>query len=170
MTRRGDEVDEDVLEEGCYYLLRLGLTAEQLASHFSLPPARARELAKSYEAKVKTGVVTPGDFDRVFWEDVKKESEGDVKLTFLSEKGFHHGWKSELEKLDGPTLMSIYESSKDFLAADPNQKFLDFPPPKGYDPLAMDRELRKAVGVLQELLEDRWASEKRPGSRKAAKP
>jgi len=169
-ARDDAEVDEEVLEEGCYYLSRLGLTEEQLASHFGLLPGKADELAKSYEAKIRSGRVTPGDFDRVFWEDVKKEAEGDVKLTFLSEKGFHHAWKSELEKLDGPALMSIYESSKDFLNADPNQKFLDFPPPKGYDPLAMDREIRKAVRVIQELLENKWASEKRSGSHKAAKP
>jgi len=169
-ARDNAEVDEEVLEEGCYYLSRLGLTDEQLASHFGLPPGKADELAKSYEAKIKSGKVTPGDFDRVFWEDVKKEAVGDVKLTFLSDKGFHHAWKSELEKLEGPALMSIYESSKDFLNADPNQKFLDFPPPKGYDPLAMDREIRKAVRVVQELLENRWVSEKRSGSHKAVKP
>jgi hypothetical protein len=165
-----DYVDEEVLEEGCYYLSRLGLTAEQLASHFGLQPAKADELTKSYEAKIKSGRVSPGDFDRAFWEDVKKEAEGDFKITFLSEKGFHHAWKSELEKLDGPALMSAYESSKDFLNADPNQRFLDFPPPKGYDPLAMDREIRKAVGVIQELLENRWALEKRSSNNKAVKP
>ena len=169
-VRDDAEVDEEVLEEGCYYLSRFGLTAEQLASHFGLPPGKADKLAKSYEAKIRSGRVSPSDFDRVFWEDVKREAEGDVKLTFLSEKGFHHAWKSELEKLEGPALMSIYESSKDFLNADPNQKFLDFPPPKGYDPLAMDREIRKAVGTIQELLENKWASEKSSGSRKAVKP
>ena len=170
MQAGDNEVDEEVLEEGCYYLSRLGLTYEQLESHFGLAPTKADELAKSYAAKIRSGKVTPGAFDRAFWEDVKKEAEGDVKLTFLSEKGFHHGWKSELEKLDGPALMSIYESSKDFLNADPNQRFLDFPPPKGYDPLAMDREIRRAVGVVQELLENRWASEKSSASHKAAKP
>jgi len=56
--------------------------------------------------------------------------------------------------------MSIYESSKDFLNADPNRKFLDYPPPKGYDPLAMDREMRKAVAAIEELLAERWAAEK----------
>lgn len=55
--------------------------------------------------------------------------------------------------------MSIYESSKDFLGSDPNQKFLDFPPPKGYDPLAMDREMRKAVEVIGELLAEKWKEE-----------
>ena len=154
------EMDEEVLEEGCYYLSRSGLSAEQLASHFGVPPSKVEALSKAYESKIRSGLVTPGDFDRVFWEDVKKEAEGDVKLTFLSEKGFHHAWKSELERLDGPALMSIYESSKDFLSADPNRKFLDYPPPKGYDPLAMDREIRKAVGVIEVLLNEKWASEK----------
>jgi hypothetical protein len=163
------EISEEILEEGCYHLSRLGLSAEKLAQHFEITPSRALALIRSYETKLKAGDVVPGDVDRTFWEDVKKEAEGDVKLTFLSEKGFHHAWRSELQRLDGPALMSIYESSKDFLGADPNQKFLDFPPPRGYDPLAMDRELRKAVGVIGELLAEKWNSEKGPGRPKPAK-
>ena len=162
-------MDEDVLEEGCYHLSRLGLTNDQLASHFQLEPSLVASLIRSYESKLKSGKVSPGDFDRVFWEDVKKEAEGDVKLTFLSEKGFHHAWKSELKKLDGPALMSIYESSKDFMNADPNQKFLDYPPPKGYDPLAMDREMKRAVEVIGELLAEKWKEEKAPSGGRAAK-
>lgn len=161
MPTEGDsEVSEDIMEEGCYHLSKLGLTDEQLAAHFEITPSRVSALVKSYESKLKARKVVSGELDRVFWEDVKKEAEGDVKLTFLSEKGFHHAWKTELEKLDGPALMSIYEASKDFLGADPNQKFLDYPPPKGYDPLAMDRELKKAVGVVGELLAEKWKKDK----------
>ena len=166
MPRADSEVGEDILEEGCYHLSHLGLSVDQLAAHFEITPAKARSSIRSYEGKLKSGEVTAGDFDQVFWEDVKKEAEGDVKLTFLSEKGFHHAWKSELVKLDGPSLMSIYEASKDFLSADPNQKFLDYPPPRGYDPLAMDRELRKAVEVIGELLSDKWNQENSPKSTK----
>ena len=165
-----EEMDEDVLEEGCYHLSHSGLSTEQLASHFGLSPSKVEELIESYESKIKSGKVSPGDFDRVFWEDVKKEAEGDMKLTFLSEKGFHHAWRSELRRLDGHALMSIYETSKDFLSADPNQKFLDYPPPKGYDPLAMDREIRKAVEVIEGLLGEKWGSEKNSPGSKAAKP
>jgi hypothetical protein len=154
------EVSAEVLEEGCYHLSKLGLTTEQLAAHFEISQPRVLALVKSYEAKMGSGKVSPGEFDRTFWEDVKKEAEGDVKLTFLSDKGFHHGWKSELQRLEGPALMSIYEASKDFLGADPNQRFLDYPPPKGFDPLAMDRELKKAVGVIGELLAEKWKTEK----------
>ena len=160
MSSDDDSVDAEVLEEGCYHLSRLGLTSDQLAAHFELSPSKVESLVASYEAKLKSGKVAPGDFDRVFWEDVKKEAEGDVKLTFLSDKGFHHAWKSELRSLDGPALMAIFETSKDFLNADPNQKFLDYPPPRGYDPLALEREVRKAVGAVGELLAEKWKQEK----------
>jgi hypothetical protein len=150
------EIDEAVLEEGCYYLSELGLSAEQVASHFEIRPDEATRLAASYSSKLRSGKVVADPFDRTFWADVKKEAEGDAKVTFVSEKGFHHAWKSELSKLDGEALMSIFESSKDFLNADPNQRFLDYPPPKGYDPLALDREVRKAIGILGELLDAKW--------------
>lgn len=155
------EISPEILEEGCYHLSKLGLSDQRIAVHFETSAAHVAELVKSYSAKLKSGKVTEGDFDRRFWEGVKKEAEGDVKLTVVSDKGFHHAWKSELERLDGRALMAIYESSRDFLGADPNQKFLDYPPPKGFDPLAMDREVRKAIAVLGELLERKW-KETRP--------
>jgi hypothetical protein len=154
-----DEVSDEVLEEGCYHLLMLGMSPEEVAEKFAITAPRVEDLRKTYAKKLSNGTVSEATFDRVFWESVKKEAEGDVKLTFLSGKGFHHAWKSELDKLDGPALMSIYEASKDFLGADPNQKFLDVPPPKGYDPLAMDRELRKAVAVIGEMLAEKWKAE-----------
>lgn len=150
------EINDEVLEEGCYYLSELGLTSDQISREFNISEAQAHKLAASYAAKLKSGRIVADPFDRTFWEDVKKEAEGDVKLTFVSDKGFHHSWKSELGRMDGGALMNIYESSRDFLDADPNQKFLDFPPPKGYDPLALEREVRKAVEVVGSLLEDKW--------------
>jgi hypothetical protein len=151
------EVSPEVLEEGSYHLSRLGLTTEAIAKHFETTPANISRLIESYSAKLASGQVSSDDFDRVFWEDVKKEAEGDVKLTFVSEKGFHHSWKSELSRLDGSTLMAIFESSKDFLSTDPNQRFLDVPPPQGFDPLALEREVRRAVAVISELIEEKWA-------------
>ncbi|QQG49261.1 MAG: hypothetical protein HY247_02825 [archaeon] len=163
-TAHEAEISDEVLEEGCYYLSQLGLSDEAIAERFESTPARVERLAKSYSDKLKSGEVVAGDLDKAFWEDVRKEAEGDVKLTFLSDKGFHHSWKSELSRLDGRALMGIFEASKDYVNADPNQKFLDFPPPKGYDPLAMDRELKKALPIIQELLEKAWASEKKAAS------
>lgn len=165
---RENDVGEDVIEEGCYYLSKLGMGGPEIAAHFELTPSKVAGLVRSYSSKLKSGKVTSAEIDRVFWEDVKKEAEGDVKLTFVSEKGFHHAWKSELRKLDGGALMSIYESSKDFLGTDQNQKFLDYPPPKGYDPLMLDREVKKAIGVVEELLQEKW-KERRSERRRSPK-
>lgn len=154
--QRPPEVDEAVLEEGCYHLSKLGLTRQEVAEHFEITAARAQRLAESYAAKLRSGEVVGDPFDSIFWEDVKKEAEGDVKVTFVSGKGVHHAWRSEIAKLDGPSLMSIYESSKDFVNADPNQRFLDFRPPAGYDPLAMEREVKKSLHVIDALLQEKW--------------
>ena len=159
-----DEVSEDVLEEGCYHLSKLGLVPAEIARHFEITEAEARNHASTYAQKLKDGKVSSDPFDARFWEDVKKEAEGDVKLTFVSDKGFHHSWKSEVSRLDPAALMNIYESSRDFLAADPNQRFLDYPAPKGYDPLASEREVKKSVEVIRSLLDELWKKEK-SGSR-----
>ena len=146
--------------------MKLGLTDSQVASHLETTPVKVTRLGRSYASKLRKGTVVPSEFDQAFWEGVKREAEGDMKLTFISEKGFHHAWMSELKKLDGPALMSIYEASKDFLGSDPNRKFLDFPTPKGYDPLALDREVRKAIEVIGGLLDEKWRAENRPEGRK----
>jgi hypothetical protein len=155
-----NEINEDVLEEGCYYLSKLGMPPAEIARHFEVEEREARSLASSYASKLKSGMVAADPFDLTFWQDVKKEAEGDVKLTFVSDKGFHHSWKSELKKLDGPALMSIYETSRDFLSTDVNQRFLEYAPPKGYDPLAKEREERKAVETIASMLEERWREDK----------
>ncbi len=159
------EVSDEVMEEGCYYLSELGLTSEQISSHFEISEPEVRKNTASYASKLKSGRIAKDPFDRAFWEDVKKEAEGDVKLTFVSDKGFHHSWKSELGRLDGTALMSIFETSRDFLSADPNQKFLDYPAPNGYDPLALEREVRKAVEVIGLLLEEKWKGSQTKGSK-----
>lgn len=151
------EVDDSVLEEGCYYLTELGVAAEQIAKNFGVTKRKVESLANSYAEKLRSRRVVPDTFDRTFWEDVKKEAEGDVKVTFVSERGIHHGWKSELRKLDGPSLMSIFEASKDFLNADPNQRFLDFEPPPGFDPLALEREVKKTVAIISDLMGEKAA-------------
>jgi len=156
MAGEPSEVDESVLEEGSYYLSQLGLTYDQIAAHFETAPDVVRKLISSYKRQLKSGRVVSDDFDRAFWEGVKREAEGDAKVTFVSNQGFHHAWKSELARLDGPALMSILEASKDFLNSDPNKKFLDYPAPKGFDPLALDREVQKSVGVVTEILEGKW--------------
>jgi hypothetical protein len=152
-----EQIEDSVLEEGCYYLGQLGLTSAAIARNFGTTAKRVESLSSAYAAKIKSGEVVPDPFDRTFWEDVKKEAEGDVKLTFVSQKGVHHGWKSDLRLLDGVSLMAIFEASQDFLNADPNRRFLEYKPPSGYDPLALEREVKKALDVISELLKEKGA-------------
>jgi hypothetical protein len=167
-----DEISEDVLEEGCYYLSKLGLGMSDIARRFEIDDEKARALAASYSKKLESHKIQSDSFDLQFWQDVKKEAEGDEKLTFVSDKGFHHSWKSEVSRLDPGALMNIYESSMDFLNADPNQRFLDYPAPKGYDPLASEREVKKAVQVVRSLLNElsRKGADNESGRREDNKP
>lgn len=155
----GNDIDDEVIEEGCYYLSKLGLSDEEIAKRFEIDLKKVKSLKSSYEEKIKCNKIIPDPYDKIFWEHVKKEAEGDTKLTFLSRKGFHHAWRSELEKLDAEALMEIYEASKEFLDMDPYQRLLNFQAPKGFDPLALQREVKRAVGIIYAILQDKWVND-----------
>lgn len=148
-----EDIDESVLEEGAYYLSKLDLEPEAIAQRFEIPKAHVLRHKTRFEEKLKRGDVLEVATDLAFWRSVKEEAEGNVKVTFVSHKGFHHGWRSDLEKLDGPSLLAIFDECKDFLNLDPNARFLQYSPPKNYDPLAMQREISKAVTVITSILE-----------------
>lgn len=156
-----DEIDDSVLEEGSYYLSKLDLDVDAIAERFEIPPSSVRRHKARYEEKLKMGEVVAADDDLAFWKNVKQEAEGNVKVTFVTDKGFHHAWRSDLEKIDGPSLLAIFESCKRFLNLDPNARFLEYSPPKNYDPLAMQREISKAVTVINSILENKWKREKK---------
>ena len=151
-----DEIDESVLDEGSYYLSKLDLDIDAIAERFELPAATVLKHKTRFEGKLKRGDAVETTEDLVFWRSVKEEAEGNVKVTFVTDQGFHHSWRSDLEKLDGPSLLAIFESCKRFLNLDPNARFLEYAPPKNYDPLAMQREISKAVTVLNSILEKKW--------------
>jgi hypothetical protein len=164
----GDEIDQDTLDEGCFYLSKLGLRAPQIAKRFELTTGEVGKRRARFTAKLKAGDAVESESDKRFWSDVMREAEGNVKVTFVTEKGFHHAWRTDLQKLDEQTLFSIYESCKHFLNLDPNARFLEYAPPKNYDPLAMQREIRNAVVVIGALLEDAGKPKKRqPGEKPA---
>ena len=162
-----DEIDDSVLEEGSYYLSKLDLDPAAIAERFEIPVSEVIKHKMRYEKKLTDGDALEVSTDLAFWRNVKEEAEGNVKVTFVTDKGFHHAWRSDLEKLDGPSLLAIFESCKRFLNLDPNARFLEYAPPKNYDPLAMQREITKAVTVINSVLETKWKAEK-PGKRPKA--
>jgi hypothetical protein len=157
-ARTGEESD-DPLDEGCYYLSELGLSAKEVAKRFEIPVREVVQRKKRFGEALRSGRLVEEPMSREFWKSVREEAEGNIKVTFVSGKGFHHAWRSDLMKLDGQTLLSIYESCKEFLNLDPSARFLQYDAPKNYDPLAMQREIAKAVVVIGNLLEDKWKEE-----------
>jgi hypothetical protein len=158
-----DEVADDTLDEGCYYLSKLGLSPAQVAERFEIPAAEAQKRKKRFEARLKSGELVEEPVSMDFWKSVREEAEGNVKVTFVSGKGFHHAWRSDLKKFDGQTLLAIYESCKDFMNLDPSARFLQYDAPKNYDPLAMQREVMKAITVVENILLERGKRKKGGG-------
>jgi hypothetical protein len=154
-----DGVDDDTLDEACYYLSKLGLTPAEIAQRFEVPEEDVTQRTSRFASRLAKGEIVEDEASMVFWKSVREEAEGNVKVTFVSGKGFHHAWRSDLRKMDGPTLLTIYDSCKDFLNLDPNARFLQYDAPKNYDPLAMQREIAKAVVVVGNLLEEKWKAE-----------
>jgi hypothetical protein len=164
-TARPEGADDSTLDEGCYYLSKLGLTAKEVATRFEITEREVLIRQKRFKTGLEAGTIAE-DIGLDFWRSIKEEAEGNIKVTFVSGKGFHHSWRNDLRKFDGPTLLAIYESCKDFLNLDPNARFLQYDAPKNYDPLAMQREVSKAVVVLGGLLEEKWKAEGKPKKRR----
>jgi hypothetical protein len=152
-------IDEGILDEGCFYLTSLGMTPREVAARFEISESQVKKRGGRFEKMLMEGKVPEEAISADFWRSVREEAEGNVKVTFVSEKGFHHSWRSDLKKLDGATLLSLFESCKSFLSLDPSARFLEYNTPKNYDPLAMQREISKAVVVLGALLEEKWKEE-----------
>ena len=91
-----DEIDDSVLEEGSYYLSKLDLDVDAIAERFEIPPAQVLRHKTRFEGKLERGDVIEVDTDLAFWRNVKEEAEGNVKVTFVTDKGFHHAWRSDL--------------------------------------------------------------------------
>ncbi len=55
--------------------------------------------------------------------------------------------------MEGTALMAIFETSKKFLDFDMYKPYLGSKPPVGYDPMALQRQVKRAVDLIQEILQ-----------------
>jgi hypothetical protein len=148
------------LEEACYYLRKKGLSFQEVSKALEIPETQANLLFEAYKSRVENGTVVESEVDRNLWEDVYNDSVGNEKITFARENGFYHCRRSDLEAMDSPALMNIFETSKKFLDFDMYRRYLDTKPPVGYDPMAMQRQIKRAVELIQEILKQRWEKER----------
>jgi len=156
------EVDTDALpylEEACYYLRKKGLSFQEVSKALEIPEPQASHLFEAYQSKISKGLVEESEVDRNLWEDVYNDSVGNEKITFARENGFYHCRRSDLESMDSAALMNIFETSKKFLDFDMYRRYLDTKPPVGYDPMAMQRQIKRAVELIQEILRQRYEKE-----------
>src|ERR1700730_18706554 len=87
--QENEEIDGDVLDEGSYYLSKLQLDVDAIAQRFEILPSKVLKHKKRFEGKLKEGSVVETKTELDFWTNVKHEAEGNIKVTFVSERGFH---------------------------------------------------------------------------------
>ncbi len=147
------------LQEACYYLRKKGLTVQDLSKILETPEDQVESLFNEYASKIAKGLAEENEVDKNLWEDVYNDSIGNEKITFARDTRFYHCRKMDLEKMDSPALMAIFETSKKFLDFDMYKRYLNTKTPVGYDPMALQRQIKRAVDLIQEILKNRWKEE-----------
>jgi hypothetical protein len=151
----GIEVNQYV-QEACYYLHKKGLSFSEISKALEIPEDEAARLHREYSEKIEMGTVRESDLDRNLWEDIYHDSFGDEKVTFVRDNGFFHCRKTDLENMASDALMSIFETSKKFLDFDMYKPYLNSKTPVGYDPMALQRQVKRSIELIQEILDKRW--------------
>ncbi len=158
-------IDPDMipyLQEACYYLRRKGLSFTELSKALEISEAQATRLFEEYASKIAAGAASENEVDKNLWEDIHNDSFGNEKITFARDDGFYHCRRSDLELMESSALMSIFESSKKFLDFDMYKPYLNTKPPVGYDPMALQRQVKRAIELIQEILNQRFKKESEP--------
>lgn len=147
------------MQEACYYLHKKGLTYQELSEALEIPVQEAMQLFQEYESKLAKGLAQENEVDKALWEDVFNDSIGNEKVTFVRNDGFYHCLRSDLDKMDSQALMAIFETSRKFLDFDMYKRYLGTKPPVGYDPMALQRQVKRAMDIIEEILKQRWEKE-----------
>ena len=163
-AEKEDDDASQYLQEACYYLKKKGLTIEQVSKALEISEQEATRLCQRFEARIVSGDAVENEIDRNLWEDVYNDSVGNEKITFVRDNGFYHCRRADLDKMDSPALMAIFETSKKFLDFDMYRRYLDSKPPVGYDPMAMQRQIKRAVDLNEQVLKQRWESGESKGT------
>jgi hypothetical protein len=147
-------LNEDYVEEACYYLSTLNVGRKELASSFGLDEKQVENAINSYKEKINSGSAKFEEDAKEFWARSYKESAGDERITLVDDKGrYYHGWKSELESLGSEQIVELLVVNKQYSDKHPLSEFSKGETIIGYDPLVPLRNIRRTVQFLEELLE-----------------
>jgi len=109
-----------------------------------------------YREKIDRGKLIYDPEAKEFWGKLQKEGGGDERITLVDDKGrYYHGWKSEIEKMTTEQLMELLFTNKRYSDAHPLSEFSKTQPAVGYDPIVPLRNIRRAVSIIDEILQRR---------------
>lgn len=147
----------EAIQDGCYYLHKLGFSYKQLSEMFVITEQEALDQVTKYQERMEKGELEETPIDARFWEDLVKESMGNTRITLVNEKGhFYHGRRTDLETMKTSELMALFEVNKDFLLKVPQVVLDSLKHHKvGYNPLLPFRQVQDSLKVMEEILEKR---------------
>jgi hypothetical protein len=149
-------MEEDYVEEACYYLSKLDKSTEEIAKEFSMTTSQVAAAIQSYGKKIETKEVAYEEDTKDFWARINQESSGDEKITLVDDKGrYYHGWRSEIEKLGTAELVELLVVNKKYSDRHPLSEFSKTQPVVGYDPIVPLRNIRRTVLLIDQILQKR---------------
>jgi hypothetical protein len=153
-------MEEEFLEEACFYLSELKVKASDIAIEFNMTEAQVSVTVSNYKRKIDSGKTKYDEELKDFWAKNLRESGGDEKITLVDDKGrYYHGWKSEIEKMSTEQLVELLVVNKQYSDKHPLSEFTKTQAVVGYDPLVPLRNIRRTVSIIDELLQRRATAE-----------
>jgi hypothetical protein len=148
--------ETEFLEEACFYLSELNVPTEQIASSLNLDENQVMSAIDQYKKKIEEGKITYDPEAKEFWRKSNQESGGDERVTLVDDKGrYYHGWKSEIGKMNTEQLVELLIVNKKYSDAHPLSEFSKTQPAVGYDPIIPLRNIRRAVALIDQILQAR---------------
>jgi hypothetical protein len=147
---------EDYVQEACFYLFRLGKRKDEIAKEFNMTTLQVDAAIGSFNTKIESKEVSFDEATQDFWSRINQESSGDEKITLVDDKGrYYHGWRSEIEKLGTTELVELLVVNKKYSDQHPLSEFSKTQPAVGYDPIVPLRDIRRAVTLIDQILQKR---------------
>ncbi len=148
--------EAEYLEEACFYLNEIRRPVGDIAAELHLTEDQVNYAIREYKEKINRGAATYDPDAKEFWGKLQQESSGDERITLVDEKGrYYHGWKSELEKMTTVQLVELLVVNKKYSDAHPLSEFSKTQPAIGYDPIIPLRNIRRAVNLIDQILQRR---------------
>lgn len=163
ILNQGEEAE--YVEEACFYLSELQKPIGEIASEMNMSEEQVNHAISDYRKKINEGRVSYESDTKEFWRKIQRESGGDERVTLVDDRGgYYHGWRSEIEKMTTEELVKLLVANKQYSDAHPLSEFSKTQPAVGYDPVVPLRNIRRAISIIDEILQQRERQEESFGT------